>query len=78
MDSVAEEVVMSMIAVWLSGTVTHFRQRDSSQALLGVAPTHAPAPPPLPTSGPTAVFQEMFRTWNIEVRLQTLMFDVLG
>ena len=34
-----------MIAVWLSDTVTHFRQGDSSQAPPDVALTHASAPP---------------------------------
>ena len=48
LDSVAQEVVtppniMSMIAVWLSDTVTHFRQGGSS-------PTSAPPPPPFPPS----------------------------
>ena len=46
LDSVAQEVVtppniMSMIAVWLSDAVTHFRQGGSS-------PTSAPPPPPFP------------------------------
>ena len=56
LDSVAQEVVtppniLSMIAVWLSDSVTQFRQGDSSH--------HASAPPPPPFPPPPDVPQPL-------------------
>ena len=46
-----------MIAVWLSDSVTHFRQRDSSQVLPSASLTHTSAPPPPPFPPPPDVPQ---------------------